>query len=1197
MSQTFRSSLRAAPTSRRWSAVFCGASLLCATHAIAVLRAEPPVADAPAPTIRYQRDIRPLLTDRCLPCHGPDAGTRKAELRLDDRASATSTRAGDRAPAIVPGDPARSPLVARVRSHDPEVQMPPPESRRTLTARDVELLETWIAEGASYEQHWSFAPLSASASNGDPMSPNPIDAFIRSNGPLAPRADAAALARRVTYDLTGMPPSPAEVDALDAERLGESFAALVDRLLASPRYGEHMARFWLDAARYGDTHGLHLDNERVMWKYRDWVIEAFNRNLPFDQFTIEQLAGDLLPSPTLDQLIASGFNRCNVTTSEGGAIDAEYLVKYAVDRVETTSAIWLGLTLGCAQCHDHKFDPFSQEEFYSLFAFFNSTAEAAMDGNAKAPTPIIRVPEPAQIAELAALSQASAPLVAELDASDPDLDAQAATWIVEREHAARSAWQILSPHSVTGAMRGDAGPAATFATLDDGSVLVAGHNPPRDTYTFRARLARSGLLAVRLEALLDASLAKRGPGRAHNGNFVLSEVEVDVTDAAGAPQRVRLIDARADHEQLEFPVLAAIDGKFNDPRGWAVLGADHPNARTALFVAANSFGADGAELTLRLHFNSSNAQHGIGRFRVSVSADPAATPARLGPWHVLGPLEGAGRDGAFARDYGPEAKPRPLDTELVAPLAWTERNDLVDAISQRLFDLPTSATYLARRIDAATPRTLRAHVGSDDALKVFLNGALVHQNLVDRGLEQSPDVVVLNLPAGENWLLLKIVNNAGQSGFSFRIFDEEFDGDPLRVLSLISQRSESLSDTERGTLAAHFRRRHWPRGRELSRQIEALDQRRRTIEEASPTTLVSQELAERRPAHLLERGQYHRPLRVVTPDVPAALPPLESLNSPPTRLDLARWLVAPNHPLTARVSVNRIWQQLFGRGLVKTAEDFGAQGEPPSHPELLDFLARRFIESGWDVKALVRSIVTSATYQQSSRVTPAAWAADPENRLLLRGARRRLDAEMIRDGALAMSGLLVEKLGGPGVKPYQPSGLWEAVGYVDSNTANFVQDHGEQLYRRSIYTFWKRTSPPPALTLFDAPSREYCLVRRERTNTPLAALLLMNDTQYVEAARHFAERLRREVGDDPAQRIAHACRIALARRPTAAEHAELTSFVDSQLAFFRAKPLAATRLLTVGESARAAEFDASEHAAWTMLASLLLNLDETISQN
>ncbi len=931
-------------------------------------------------SIVFSRDIRPLLSDRCYQCHGPDAGQRPTELRLDDHASAVGELASGGA-AIVPGDPGQSTLLKRITSKDPQFVMPPPESGKTLAPHEQKLLEAWIRQGAPWGRHWAFEPPNRPTPPAVPSgwtAHNPIDRFIQARLAKAglapsPEANKETLIRRVTYDLTGLPPTIAEVDAFLADDSPDAYEKVVDRLLKSPQYGEHMARHWLDAARYGDTHGLHLDNERSLWPYRDWVIDAYNQNLPFDQFTVWQLAGDLLEKPSLEQRIATGFNRCNVTTSEGGSIAEEYRVRYAVDRVETMSTVWMGLTLGCAVCHDHKFDPVSQKEFYGLFAYFSNLAENPMDGNALLPPPILRITDTAQEQRLKALE---------------------------------------------------------------------------------AKVA-------------EAEQRKQTAGE----NAVSDVVWIDDDLPAGAQ--------------------ASASGSGGSVWNW---------------VAAK-------ELPPASGVKSSHRQStGLGQ-HFFTGANP--------------PLTIAQGDKLFAYVYlDPENPPRQIMLQFNDG-SWEHRAYW----GENQIDWGKDNTVSRKRLGDLPP------AGQWTRLEV---------NPADVGLKPGSKL----------------------NGWAFTQFDGAVYWDKAGI----------ITNTVEQALAA------------AKSELDA-------FRNALPGTMVMQDVGPIKPVYVLTRGQYDKPDKdqPVEPGVPASLGALPE-GAPANRLGLAQWLLDERHPLTARVIVNRDWQRYFGTGLVKTAEDFGSQGEWPSHPELLDWLAVEFRESGWNVKQFQKLLVMSATYRQSSKVLPIHLQKDPENRLLARGPRYRMDAELVRDTALAASGLLVQQIGGKSVKPYQPSGLWEAVGYTDSNTARFKQDNGSALYRRSMYIFWKRTAPPPTMATFDAPSREACTVRRTRTNTPMQALALMNDVQFVEAARHLAARVLREGGDTFEARLTHAYRLVTGRRPDAEEQAVCRTLYEQSLARYQQDADAAKKLVATGESPPADDLPADVHAAWTVLGNLLLNLSETITR-
>jgi len=1005
--------------------------------------------------IDFSRDIRPILSNNCFKCHGFDEKQRQGGLRLDVK-DGFGAKLESGAVAVVPGKPDESELVKRITHADAAEKMPPVASGKKLTPEQVELIKKWVTQGGEYKLHWSFIP----PVHGAPPDvaakeavKNPIDNFViarlQAEGlkPAAP-ADKVTLVRRVTFDLTGLPPTLAEVDAFLADGTPEAYEKVVDRLLKSPRYGEHMARYWLDAARYGDTHGLHFDNERALWPYRDWVIKAFNDNKPFDQFTTEQVAGDLLPGSTLEQKIASGFNRCNVSTSEGGSINEEVLVRYATDRTEALSTIFLGLTMGCAVCHDHKFDPLTQKEFYSLYAFYNSAADAAMDGNALSPPPIMKLKSP--------------------------------------EHEAK------------------------FKGFD-GEI-------------------------AKVNEQIAAELAK----------IVYVDPNPYAPPTSPEPQEFVWIDD-------EVPAGANLQGdspwEFITKEQGPVFSGTKATRRKAAATSQHFF--IGATKTLKIG--------GGDKLFAYVYLDPADLPKTV----MLQWNDGAWEHRAF----------------------WGE-----DAIAfgtgdvpghRKMGPLPKSGEWVRLEVDAA-------HVG--------LNAGAVLNGLA---FSQSGGTVY--------WDKAGIVSKTPQDGQAFESqaawesFDKvlEKSSVPQNVRDSIKIEIAKRDDNQKKVIRDYFLQNVYPKTKPafdvLQKQLADINKKKTDLDNAIPTSLVMADMPTPRETFLLIRGAYDKKGDKVSLGVPAILPPLPK-DAPPNRLGLAKWLTDPGHPLVARVTVNRFWQQYFGQGIVKTAEDFGSQGSWPTHPELLDWLATEFIQSNWNVKHIQKLIVMSGTYQQSSRVPAEMTQRDPTNELLARGPRFRLDGEVLRDSALFTSGLLVEKMGGRGVRPYQPEGIWEAVSFLGSNTQIFKQDAGESIYRRSLYTFWKRTAPPPSLTTFDAPSREACVVRRSRTNTPLQALVLMNDKQYVEAARKLAERMMTEGGATPAERLTYAFRWSTARKPTDAEAAVLLKIFQSHLADYQADKPAAEKLLAVGDTKRNDKLDASELAAYTMVANLILNLDETVTK-
>lgn len=1006
----------------------------------------------------FNRDIRPILSDKCYKCHGFDGKNRQAGLRLDEAAGAMA-KLESGAAAVVPGKSGESELIKRVLSADPNLKMPPAATGKSLNEAEIAKLKRWIDEGAEFKAHWSFIPpqkaLPPQVKQADRVR-NAIDNFLiarlEKEGlvPAAP-ADKATLLRRATLDLTGLPPTPAEVDAFLADNSPNAFERVVDRLLKSPRFGEHQARYWLDVARYGDTHGLHLDNERAIWLYRDYVINAFNNNKPFDQFIIEQMAGDLLPNATTEQKIATGFNRCNVTTSEGGSINDEVLVRYAVDRVETMSTVFLGLTLGCAVCHDHKYDPVTQKEFYQLYAFFNAAADAAMDGNALLPPPILKVPTPEQENQLKSYDQQLVELrkqieteLAKVEYTDPGPAAPSAAGTEPKE----------------------------FVWIDDeapaGAQLQG--NTPWEWVTKDQLAVFSGNRATKRsgEGVTQHFFTGANPGlKIGEGDKLFAYVYLD-------PNK--------------------------PPEG------------------------------VMLQFNDGNWEHRAfwGEDKINFGGSDPTTPNHL----KMGPLPKAGE---WVRLEVEAAKVGLPAGAVLNGWAFTQFGGTV------YWDKAGSVTK--------TPQNGQTFE------------SLAEWDAYERAQAQS-----------------KL---------------------PQPVQGAVKTAPDKRNDDQKKQIRNYFLQNVYAKTRPifepLDKQLAELTKKRDELDKAIPASLVMADLPQARETHVLIRGQYDKKGDKVAAEIPAALGRLPE-GAPKNRLGLAKWLTDPNHPLTARVTVNRFWQQFFGVGLVKTAEDFGAQGQMPTHSELLDWLSRDFIDSGWDTKRFMKQVLMSGAYQQSSRVTQELLQRDPGNDLVSRGPRFRMDGEMVRDSALYLGGLLVEKVGGKSVKPYQPEGIWESVAFQGSNTQNFKPDAGESLYRRSMYTFWKRTAPPPNMMTFDAPSREACVVRRARTNTPLQALVLMNDRQYVEAAKFFAQRAVTEGGNTPDERLTYAFRLATARKPLPDEMAVLLKVFQKHLARFQADPEAAKKLLAVGDSATTAAMAHEELAAYTLVANLILNLDETVTK-
>jgi hypothetical protein len=1026
---------------------------------------------------QFNRDIRPILARNCFSCHGPDSASRKADLRLDRREAAIE------AEAIVPGKPDESSLVDRIFASNAGEIMPPPSSHKKLTTAEKGLLKRWIAEGAEYQPHWSFIaparpPLPAVKKNA--WVRNPIDRFVlakleQTGLSPAPAADARTLARRLHLDLTGLPPEPDDVERFAADKSPDAVDKLVDRLLGSKHWGEHRARYWLDAARYADTHGLHFDNFREMWIYRDWVIDAFNRNLPFDRFTVEQLSGDLLPEPTLEQLIASGFNRCNITTNEGGTIPEENLVLYTRDRTETTARVWLGITANCAVCHDHKFDPLSQKEFYQLSAFFNNSTQGALDGNIKDTAPVIVVPPP------------------------PD----------------RARWNAVSAE------------LAKAGAEVEGRRRSAG--PDFEKWLAQAKADRLPLDIPADKLLLHASLSE-GSG---------------------------------DH------VCATVDGQ---PRELPVK----PDAQWASGQVAQNAWKVGPKQVLEIptagDFERKQAFSCSAWIRLPKDRRSGAVVARMDD-----------RNGFRGWDLWVE------DGRVGGHVIHQWPNDALKAVSTKPHIQPERWHHVCVTHDGS---------GKAAGMKVYVDGAAretrASQNALAGTIRTEAPLTIGQRKTGSRL--------DGMAVQDVRIYGRALAADEVkhlvrdsRILWLVAKPAAKRTESEKKDLLSWWLTAADPASRELAQRLARLEKEKEAIRTRSTIAHVTQEQKEPAKAYVLFRGEYDKRRDEVTPATPSMLAPMPA-ELPRNRLGFARWLLRPEHPLTARVTVNRFWQELFGTGIVKTSEDLGSTGELPSHPELLDWLAVEFRESGWDVKRLFRLMVTSAAYRQAATVTPDKLERDPDNRLLSRGPRFRMDAEMLRDCALAASGLMSATVGGPSVKPYQPTGVWEAVAMIGSNTREYKQDSGDALYRRSLYTFWKRAAPPASMEILNAPSREVCTVRRERTNTPLQALVTLNDPQFIEAARKLAETALRQGGADHDTRIRFLTGRVIARPPCPEELAMLRAELDRLAAYYQAHPDDAKKLVDVGESKSAAPADASALAAWTMLANTLMNLDEAINK-
>jgi hypothetical protein len=1014
-------------------------------------------------TFEFNRDVRPILADKCFTCHGPDAAAKKVPFRLDSEAAAKAALRTDASGVTE--------LVRRITAANNALRMPPVYSGLKLTDREIETLRTWVAQGAKWEKHWSLLP-----PRRHPLPPvsdrqwlrNPIDSFIlarleKEGLKPSPEADKEALLRRVTLDLTGLPPTPAETEAFLRDISPRAYEAVVDRLLASPRYGERMAERWLDAARYADTNGYQYDPERIMWRWRDWVIQAFNRNQPFDQFALEQIAGDVLPNPTLDQRIATGFNRNHRSNSEDGIVAEEYGVEYVVDRVETTSTVFLGLTLGCARCHNHKYDPFTQKEFYQLFAYFNNVPELGRAMKYDNSPPLIPAPTEAQQAALRKLEQ----------------------------------------------------------TIHDREAFLAGNQ---------------GAIAKALAAH-QAEIEKSAPGR--------------WTPAAGL--------------ECAFPMENAAEAKALDGAISYVPGRIGRAARFdgKAYLDAGSFA----------QFENGDA------FTISAWVYSDAAPD--------GSLLSVMKEGPKGKGYGVHFNHGKVHVSLTT--VWETdaiRVESEEALAAGRWYQVTVAYTGSRRAEGVhvylDGRPLKMRVEADNVCRPYNNNDRFHAPL-RIGAGWGPDRRFRGL-----------IDDV-------HVYKRALSQDEIGVLSVgepaaaiaarpAAERTRNETLALRGYFLENLAESRW---QQAWKDLIALRWEKEQFERTFPTVMVMAENRVPKETHLLIRGAYDKPGEKVQPGVPAVLPPLPQ-RAPNNRLGLAEWLIDPGNPLMARVTVNRFWQMYFGTGIVKTTEDFGVQGEWPSHPKLLDWLATEFVRTGWDVKAMQKLIITSAAYRQSSRTTPELTQRDPENRLLARGPRFRLPAEMIRDQALFAAGLLKERIGGPSVKPYQPDGLWKE---LTMGGLDYVQDKGDDLYRRSLYIYWKRTVAPPMMANFDAAGRESCVVRETRTNTPLQALNLMNDVAFVEAARSLGQRMIKEGGGDAASRLRYGFRLVTGRAPAAREEQILRDNLQYHLDHFSGKPKEIQALLSQGESRSDPSLDPRELAAYASVGSLLLNLDETITKN
>lgn len=996
-----------------------------------------------AQTVDFNRDVRPILSDACFACHGPDSGQRQEDLRLDQKEGIF--RSVDGVTVVDPKSVENSELLRRILSEDPDTVMPPAGHARKLTAAEKNTIRTWIAEGAAWKGHWSYLPPVRPAVPDVKVSPtgNDIDRFLQQTLDerklvALEQADAATLARRVALDLTGLPPSPESVRAFAAAPTPENWKLLIDGHLASHHYAERMTGMWLDLVRYADTNGIHGDNHREIWMYRDWVLRAFQSNMPFDQFTVEQLAGDLLPNATDEQKIASGYNKLLMTTREGGAQAKEYLAKYSADRVRNASTVWMGATMGCCECHDHKFDPYSIKDFYSFAAFFADVKDVPVGTQ-----PTVKMPTRAQKEQRTQLDTLLASLQKKLETQTPALDAELNAWATKLNAQLKSTPKVWLPVKLVD-MKSVGG--QQLSLLPDQSVLTSGPSPKHDTYRVFLQPAAAKLSGIRLETFRHESLVKKSLARG-NGNFVLSGVRVTHVRSGDAGEtEVALKDPITSYQQKDWPVANALDGKKET--GWAVDGHtkfDQDPSAVFRFASPVDF-MDGDRLLVELRQEAVEF-HNIGRFRLMVSSLP-------------------------------------------------------------------------------------------------------------------------NAPLDDNTL-----------------------GIPSQFLPVIAKWPAAV-EGEKSNLAAHFRSIA-PSLNESRALLAKAQKDREALEEAIPATLITQ-AQQPRTIKVLSRGNWMDDSgEVVSPAVPHFLKQLGA-DGRKSRLDLAQWFVDSENPLVARVYVNRLWKLLFGRGIVASADDFGSQGSWPTHPELLDWLAVEFRESGWDVQHVIRLIVTSDAYRRSSVTPPALREADPFNYWMARQSRFRLDAEFIRDSALSVSGLLVDKVGGRSVKPYQPTGYWA---HLNFPRRTWQADKGENQHRRGLYTYWCRTFLHPAMRSFDAPTREECTVDRPRSNNSLQALVLLNDPSYVEAARELGLRTLREAGATTEARLKYMFELCLSRAPRPQEVQLLSDLLAKQQAYFAGNEAEAGKFLSVGQSPMPDGMNLSEAAAWTAVSRVILNLHETITRS
>ena len=1112
-------------TGLRWVPCMLMAALLMATAGCT--RSHRDLAQGTRqPHLDFNQDVQPILASNCFSCHGPDPEMRKANLRLDLEESAFRQRPG-KPDAIVPGKPDASEIIRRIESKDPHYLMPQSAQgeAKPMKPEEIAILREWVAEGAHYRPHWAFEKPARPAvprlqSAG--WAQTPIDEFIlrkldKEGLHPSPEADKHTLIRRVTLDLTGLLPTPEEVNAFVADSSPQAYEHVVDRLLASPAFGEQRTRYWLDYARYADTYGLHYDNNRYIWAYRDYLIKAFNSNKPFDQFAKEQIAGDLMPPSNLDQIVASGYVRSGVSSNEGGTIPEELRVNIARERTEAYGAAFLGLTVGCAVCHDHKYDPTTQKDFYQLSAFFNNLDEQPFNGDKPDWAPVVRLPKPEHLQAYNQVLAKRAELLRQLDSLRSQDQTLVERWVAAKQSSA----QAVSTDQLLLRLR-----------LDEGGGDVLKNSAPAPVQKsfpigkFKPQWGETTWLwpDFRMDTSTRVDLGQTGDFEGNqpfsSGGWFMLRSAPNFTSS-----------------KVTGVLVSKMDATQHD-RGWDLA-------------------TENGLISVELADQAPKEQPAPAKDKKSKDKKAPAKPAVK---KTVTPI-----------DHTPM---RAIKVQAVAPLP-------TDGHWDHLF-----FTY-----DGS---------GKAAGIRLYVNGLPVATKTVTDTLAGNSIRTTAPLQLGRKSPDEQPARDTRYQ--DFRLYARALSSEEVKRLPFEDYVAEIIQEP-----ASQWNRDQWhavsefyfnnvdERSKAIHAQTQAMDAELARLSVGGPVSLVAEERPSLAYADVLNRGIYTARKERVEANTPHFLPPLPA-GEPHNRLALAQWTVSPENPLTARVTVNRMWNELFGAGLVETTEDFGIMGQRPSHPELLDWLAVEFQQSGWNMKHMYKLMVMSAAYRQSARTYPEQLARDPKNILLAHGPRFRMDAEMLRDVALQSSGLLVDKMGGPSVKTYQPDNVWESVGYPTSDTTHYKQDHGDALYRRSMYTYWKRMAMPPDMDAFDAPTRDTVCTRRQRTDTPLQALVTMNDTQWVEASRALAERLIRQGGKQPAQRIQYLSDLVLSHDPSPQMEATLQKSLASMEQHYTADPAAARELIAVGEKPRDAAIPAPELAAWTMVVSEVFNLDETLNK-